>query len=73
MMFSSIYWASFSDFIHMGGYGLYVWGSFIACVLGLGIEWLLIKQQRKQVIQHLRRIALAEEMESESGEHSLLL
>ncbi len=72
-MFSTIYWASFSDFIHMGGYGLYVWGSFIACVFGLGIEWLLIRQQRKQVIQHLRRMALAEEVESESGEHPALL
>lgn len=72
-MFSTIYWASFSDFIHMGGYGLYVWGSFIACVFGLGMEWLLIKQQRKQVIQHLRRIALAEEMEEESDERSSLL
>lgn len=72
-MFSNLYWASFSDFIHMGGYGLYVWGSFIACVLGLGIEWLLIKQQRKQVIQHLRRRALAEEMEEEVDERSSLL
>ncbi|MDW5418438.1 heme exporter protein CcmD [Iodobacter sp. CM08] len=72
-MFSTLYWASFSDFIHMGGYGLYVWGSFIACVFGLGMEWLLIKQQRKQVLRHLQRMALAEEMESESDEHPALL
>jgi heme exporter protein D len=70
MMFSTLYWASFSDFIHMGGYGLYVWGSFIACVLGLGMEWLLIRQQRKQVIKYLRRMALAEEIEDEGYERS---
>ena len=23
-----IYWNSFADFLHMGGYGVYVWGSF---------------------------------------------
>ncbi|AZN36483.1 heme exporter protein CcmD [Iodobacter ciconiae] len=67
-MFSTLYWANFSDFIHMGGYGLYVWGSLIACVLVLGMECLLIRQQRKQVIRHLRRMALAEEIGDEGYE-----
>ena len=33
-----IHWASFSDFIAMGGYGLYVWGSFGATALVMAIE-----------------------------------
>jgi heme exporter protein D len=33
-----IHWASFSDFIAMGGYGFYVWGSFGATVLIMAIE-----------------------------------
>ena len=28
-----IHWNSFSDFLAMGGYGFYVWGSFCLTVL----------------------------------------
>ena len=38
----------------MGGYALYVWGSFGACAVGLLVEPLLIRQQRRQVLQRLR-------------------
>ncbi len=31
-------WSSFADFVAMGGYGLYVWGSFGMCALVLGGE-----------------------------------
>jgi heme exporter protein D len=43
-----MHWNSFSDFIHMGGYGLYVWGSFgltLACML---IEPYLVAQRRRR-------------------------
>jgi len=31
-------WSSLGEFLHMGGYGLYVWGSFAMCVLVLALE-----------------------------------
>ncbi|MDE1990629.1 MAG: heme exporter protein CcmD [Betaproteobacteria bacterium] len=40
-------WNSWSEFWAMGGYGLYVWGSFGACLLGMVIEpWLLLRRRR---------------------------
>ena len=33
-------WQSFNDFIHMGGYGLYVWGSYaVTLVVMLAETW----------------------------------
>ena len=40
-------WTSFGDFIAMGGYGLYVWGSFGMCVLVLGGELLSLRSRRR--------------------------
>jgi heme exporter protein D len=31
-------WASWSDFVHMGGYGLYVWGSYAVTFVALLLE-----------------------------------
>ena len=33
-----MHWNSFSDFIHMGGYGLYVWGSYAMVLAGMLLE-----------------------------------
>jgi len=50
-----IYWNSFSDFIAMGGYGFYVWGSFGATVLIMAIEPMVVARNRKNTIARLRR------------------
>ena len=50
-----IYWNSFSDFIAMGGYGFYVWGSFGATVLIMAIEPIVVIRNRKNTIARLRR------------------
>jgi heme exporter protein D len=42
-----IHWNSFSDFLAMGGYGLYVWGSFGMCALVLAAECWGVAQRRK--------------------------
>jgi len=42
-------WSSWSDFIAMGGYGLYVWGSFFMCVLVLVMEVGLLALRRRAV------------------------
>ena len=42
-------WASWSDFVAMGGYGLYVWGSFGVTALVLLIEVGSLSVRRKAV------------------------
>jgi heme exporter protein D len=40
-------WNSASEFFAMGGYGLYVWGSYIAAALLMGLEpWLAQRRHR---------------------------
>ncbi|CAD5372323.1 Heme exporter protein D [Rubrivivax sp. A210] len=48
-------WASFAEFTDMGGYGLYVWGSYIMAAAAL--IWEAFE------LAHRRRSALAEERE----------
>lgn len=45
-----IYWHSLSDFLHMGGYGGYVWGSLamMAAVMALEVWQLRLRQRRLQ-------------------------
>ena len=50
-----IHWSSFSDFIAMGGYGLYVWGSFGVTVLIMAVEPILVIRNRKTTIARLKR------------------
>ncbi len=50
-----IYWSSLSDFLAMGGYGLYVWGSFGATVLIMAVEPILVARNRKTTITRLKR------------------
>ena len=35
---SWLHWQSLSGFVAMGGYGLYVWGSYGIAALALGLE-----------------------------------
>ena len=55
-----IYWNSFSDFLHMGGYGFYVWGSFAVTVLIMAIEPIVAARNQKSTIARLRRQLRAE-------------
>ena len=49
-----MHWNNAGEFFAMGGYAFYVWGSFGACALGMLIEPLLVRQQRRQLLQSLR-------------------
>lgn len=43
-----MHWNSVSEFLAMGGYGFYVWGSFGITFLAMAIEvWLLNKRNKK--------------------------
>ena len=42
-----MHWNSLSEFLAMGGYGLYVWGSFGITFLAMAFEvWLLNKRSK---------------------------
>lgn len=41
-----MYWESFSDFLHMGGYGLYVWVSFAVTFGCMAIELFLLRARK---------------------------
>lgn len=58
-------WASPADFFAMGGYALYVWGSFLVTAVIMVVEPILASQRRNNILRTLRREHLAEEMEKE--------
>jgi heme exporter protein D len=49
-------WASWNDFWAMGGYGLYVWGSYGAFVIAILIEIIFLKRGHKDTLARLRRM-----------------
>ncbi|MES2423731.1 MAG: heme exporter protein CcmD [Pseudomonadota bacterium] len=46
-------WSSVSDFLAMGGYGLYVWGSFGMVAAALIAEVVLLKARRLALARSL--------------------
>jgi heme exporter protein D len=48
-------WGSPSEFFAMGGYALYVWGSFGVTAACLIAEVLLIRKRRHDILTSLRR------------------
>ncbi len=43
-------WSSWSDFFAMGGYGVYVWGSFGMCAAVLALEATLLVLRRRALV-----------------------
>jgi heme exporter protein D len=41
------HWSSFSEFLHMGGYALYVWGAYLVTALVLLIEVLRLRGRNR--------------------------
>jgi heme exporter protein D len=46
-------WGSVDAFLAMGGYGLYVWGSYGITLALLAIEILLVRKRRRDAIRML--------------------
>ena len=46
-------WGSWQNFLHMGGYGLYVWGSYAVTVVALVAEIVALVMRRRGVIEQL--------------------
>jgi heme exporter protein D len=48
-------WASFSDFFAMGGYALYVWGSYAVTAGLIVVELVLLVRRRAGILRRLGR------------------
>ena len=47
-------WHSLAEFADMGGYALYVWGSFAMTGAALAWEALMLAQRRRRALEELR-------------------
>lgn len=54
-------WNDFGEFLRMGGYGLYVWGSVLVCFGFMFTEPILLKVRRRAVLEQIRRRRNADE------------
>jgi heme exporter protein D len=60
-------WNSVGEFFAMGGYALYVWGSFGVCAAAMVIEPLLVGKRNRDILASLRRERLADELEKQQS------
>ncbi len=49
-------WGSFDAFVAMGGYGLYVWGSYLVTAAALAIEVALLITRRRRTLRMLAHL-----------------
>ncbi len=61
-------WASWSDFLAMGGYAFYVWGSYAVTAVLMIVEVIFVMRRRRDVLVRLARTVSAEQNEGNSDE-----
>jgi heme exporter protein D len=47
-------WGSFDNFLAMGGYGLYVWGSYGVTLVLVAAELILLARRRRNAAERAR-------------------
>jgi len=47
-------WQSLQQFLDMGGYGFYVWGSYIVAVVVIAAEIWALRQRRRAALAQVR-------------------
>ncbi len=57
-------WSSFGEFLAMGGYGLYVWGSLGVCTLVCILEPVALNLKRRALLAEVREQGLADRGQS---------
>jgi heme exporter protein D len=45
---------SLEDFVHMGGYGLYVWGAYTVTLAVMLVEALAVRKRSRQALETAR-------------------
>ena len=58
-------WNSFSEFISMGGYGFYVWGSYGVTLVLLAAELIMLRARKKRLTE---QAALRRKLETRNSE-----
>lgn len=58
-------WKSFGDFWSMGGYALYVWGSFGLTFALLALEVVLAAQRQRAVVAQVSEVQWAQVQEGD--------
>jgi heme exporter protein D len=58
-------WNSWNDFWAMGGYGLYVWGSFGVTALCMLVEIFWVQRAREQALNQIANELAAEQNSKE--------
>ena len=48
-------WGSVDAFLAMGGYGLYVWGSYVVTFVLLAMEAVWLRKARRDAVRELKR------------------
>ncbi|MGP1676940.1 MAG: heme exporter protein CcmD [Burkholderiales bacterium] len=59
-------WGSWQNFLAMGGYGLYVWGSYAVTLVVLVAEIVALVTRRRGVIGHLAKYYAAQRRNDET-------
>jgi len=59
-------WGSWQNFLHMGGYGLYIWGSYAVTLIVLVAEIVALVARRRGVIERLEKYYLARRSNNET-------
>jgi heme exporter protein D len=58
-------WANWSDFLAMGGYGLFVWGSMGVCLLVCVAEPISLNLKRRALLAEVREQGTTDAGQSE--------
>lgn len=60
-------WGSLDAFVSMGGYGLYVWGSYAACVVALVVELVQLAARRRDALRGVARARMQQARNSDEA------
>jgi heme exporter protein D len=47
-------WGSLENFLAMGGYGLYVWGSYAVTLLLIAVELAVLARRKRNAVNRIR-------------------
>ena len=50
-------WGSVENFLNMGGYGFFVWGSYLVCAAVIVAEIVLVRGRRRRALAEARNFA----------------
>ena len=56
-------WTSVSQFLDMGGYGFYVWGSYLVTLICIAGELVLVFNRKRTLLKHLSLIHQSNQQE----------